>query len=311
MLQTTMRVAVLTFTFGLVVILFSYTRISFNSLHNSVQKAPKSVCQHSPAHALGDAVLEKVERAQKEWRSNIFLTVDKLVDRRARKWDRFEVFQNISDACPFALKRLGEGYGEGKMLCAIEHVLQLSPIIISLGSAGDYSFEEHVATSYKSAKIHTYDCTGPFEYSGKYYKMIKFHKSCLGIENKITKDGKQFITYNTMLQQLGNPYVGLLKLDIEGYEFEVIPSVLEVEDKYMPLLIAMEVHYATPFSDLSWSYRNKKNTRGGFSSGGKSVAELALFAMYFMNKGYVLISKENNCGTCSELVFLKTYCTSK
>ena len=109
-----------------------------------------------------------------------------------------------------------------------------------------------------------------------------------------------------MLEQLENPYIGVLKIHIEGYELEIIPAILEMRDKYLTVLITVVVHYQTGIADLRWSYRSKENTRGPFGSGGKSAAELVLLSLSFMRKGYVLISKENNCGTCTELVFLKT-----
>lgn len=234
-------------------------------------------------------------------------SVDLLTDTHAQKHDRFKVFENTSAACPTELRRVGAGYGEGKMLCAVAEVLSKSNIVISLGSAGDYSFEEAIAENNMSPKFHTFDCTGSFEYSGRFADRITFHKKCIGATDTV-QHGRQFITYSTLLKQLGNPYVGLLKMDIEGYEFDVLPSVLEVADEQMPVMIAIEVHYASQMPELTWSYKHSRNRRGNRVVGGKSPAELALFAFYLLHKGYVLISKENNCATCSEMVFLKVYC---
>ena len=132
------------------------------------------ICPYSPANNLDKASKDKIYQAQREWRLSIFQTVDRLINTRAKKWERFEIFQSITEACPLPLERVGMGSGEGKMLCALEHVLKLSPVVISLGSAGDYSFEEALVSAQHAAIVHTFDCTGDFEYSGKFSEKDTF-----------------------------------------------------------------------------------------------------------------------------------------
>ncbi|XRB17767.1 hypothetical protein RI054_16g76120 [Pseudoscourfieldia marina] len=283
---------------------------SASKLHTKGTTLHGKVCKHLPfvSKFTPDRLAVIHKKAQK-WDREIFSMVDVGISRREARHERFRVFNVVKEACPYTIERVGAGYGEGKMLCGIDDILKASPTVLSLGSDGDYTFEESLLENFPQALVHTYDCTGDFEYSGMHKRKVMFHRQCLGSKAHRNALGWNFITYDNLLEQLGRPYIALLKMDIEGYEYEVLPSVLEVEDAAMPLQIAVEVHYATSMKELSWSYKNLKNTRGDRIRGGKSIAELALLHMLMLRKGYILISREDNCSTCSELVYMKIFCS--
>ncbi len=68
----------------------------------------------------------------------------------------------------------------------------------------------------------------------------RFHKVCLGAENK-TIDGRTYMSWGSLNKLVGhNGTVDLLKLDIEGWEYEAIPWIVGEADA--PVEIAMEVH---------------------------------------------------------------------
>ena len=79
-----------------------------------------------------------------------------------------------------------------------------------------------------------------------------------------------------------------LKMDIEGYEYGVLKSIIE-DSLLMPMQIAVELHHheCPPVPN------------------GKGAIELALFMEYLYTKGgYFLIDRKDNplCDSCSEIL---------
>ena len=83
-------------------------------------------------------------------------------------------------------------------------------MIYSLGSNGDYSFEQSMLEM-TQCEIHTFDCTydGVSQRQGRHF----YHKTCLGPPSR----GPNFKHYGTILLELGHTTVDFLKMDIGGY----------------------------------------------------------------------------------------------
>ncbi len=90
-----------------------------------------------------------------------------------------------------------------------------------------------------------------------------------------------------------------LKMDIEGYEYEVLRSIVD-RGEMMPAQIGFELHYRTQMPLLSWFNRSK------------SSAEIVTFMEYLHYQGgYFLIDRHDNrvCKHCTELLIGRFPCS--
>lgn len=166
-------------------------------------------------------------------------------------------------------------------------------VIYSMGSRGDYTFEEAML-ALTQCHIHTFDCT--FANGKSIHPRHFFHKLCISGNPKETLPN--FKTYGEITRMLDHTEIALLKMDIEGYEFDVLSGFSE-SDKYLPNQIALEIHlddlyWGTPahlnandFSNLFWPQHVL------------SMSDMSLFLFHLANLGYALVNKEDNPnGTC-------------
>ncbi|KAJ3198625.1 hypothetical protein HDU82_001181, partial [Entophlyctis luteolus] len=109
--------------------------------------------------------------------------------------------------------------------------------IVSVGSKGWFSWElDMIKKTEAKCKIHVLDCTGDFVSPDP---NIIMHKWCLGKDELI--NGLIFKTWNTIISELKIKQVQLLKIDIEGWEWVVMPELLETA-KVFPRQVAIEMH---------------------------------------------------------------------
>jgi len=121
--------------------------------------------------------------------------------------------------------------------------------IVSLGSREEWSFELDAAAR-TPCDIHTFDCTlrrgaaPPPELRNR----TTLHPLCVGLrEYTHPRTGWRYVPWASLVQQTLNLTAppALLKMDIEGFEWEVLPALL-LEDAASALLvpqqIAMEIH---------------------------------------------------------------------
>lgn len=96
----------------------------------------------------------------------------------------------------------------------------------------------------------------------------------------------------------------LLKMDVEGFEFDVFTQMLkEAQEKnlkhLLPQQISVELHYGTRMYDLPWHMRLRQ------------AGEIALFAgMMYRQGGYVLVHVKyiSGCDPCAEVLFVGVFC---
>ena len=75
--------------------------------------------------------------------------------------------------------------------------------------------------------IHTYDCTiRTVRMPPKLHGHVTFHPTCVGGLDGVDGSGRRFVQWRTLVNELGNPRISLLKVDIEGHERQMLWQML-------------------------------------------------------------------------------------
>ncbi|CAI6003290.1 unnamed protein product [Closterium sp. NIES-65] len=134
--------------------------------------------------------------------------------------------------CPYE-ERVGAWGVGGKWVCLIPTAVQAKPVVYSVGSDEEYSFEESMFRHYRS-QPYTLD---PFlsPQAQARMQLLRFlHFHSLGLAGKASLGDYQkwnpnvtFRTLPELMQDLNHTYVDILKLSCGGCEEEVIFDVYE------------------------------------------------------------------------------------
>ena len=228
-------------------------------------------------------------------------------------------FGNISPSslgprCRGNIEKFGEGDFE-KRACGLEHLEKLHRadlsghnhecVIYSIGSNNKWGFEEAIFNR-TNCRIETFDCTMRPDITQPPEALrsrTRLHRVCLGDTDYIIKrsDGSemQFMSWDSMNKLTGlTTQPTFLKIDIEGYEFPVLLSIIN-SGKQLPLQMAVEVHMVRMEHG---KYRRDWHV---------PLIELYSYiqALYKYG-GYYLIDRNDNpfCHHCSEILLAKLDC---
>lgn len=185
--------------------------------------------------------------------------------------------------CPYPTLRIGYHDG-GKNIC---HPCRLREakencLVYSVGSNGQWQFEESVLKWNSNCEIHTFDFdffVSPFE--------TNFHMYGLGDEDFTDSDKHVYKTLPTIVQELGHEdrVINILKIDCEGCEFLVFEQFWKANIEIQQIVI--ETHFGV----------NKNETQTN------------LFMEEMHKHGFVMIFKEANShgsnGRFAEITWLK------
>jgi len=152
-----------------------------------------------------------------------------------------------------------------------------------------------------------FDCTVDVRIPQALARRVKFFKVCLGDANFRTDDGREFLDWRSLQTLAQVPAATFMKMDIEGFEWVVLPNIIQSAAKHLsetgedifPSQIAFELHYLSQFGELAWSGRDK------------SAGEiLAFFNYLFYTGGYLVSDRRDNslCKHCTELVMIRALC---
>jgi hypothetical protein len=182
--------------------------------------------------------------------------------------------------------------------------------IFSIGSNDQWGFEEDVMKIFKNRRCHThtFDCTLPGEPKLKPQNdHVHFYPYCVGSQDdtksnnndKITT--KKYLPYSELWNATGiSSAPKLLKMDVEGFEFDVLISMLShAPSSTWPEQIMMEVHWATRMVDVEWMLRTRQS------------AEIAMFFDILFNVGgYMPVTRKyfRKCSTCMEILLMRVNC---
>ncbi|KAG7358439.1 methyltransferase domain containing protein [Nitzschia inconspicua] len=293
-----------------------------------IDEDPKEFVRHYKVRRGGYGQPLPIEFIEKHPRTP---TKDSLVDtvlhgsqREGKRWidvmeiatpERFQVSLGpVGPSCPHMIHfSENEGLKE-KSFCIADgsSAKQIDEChIFSIGSNDQWGFEMNVRKDLPQCHTHTFDCTLKVSPANQPRDdMVHFYPFCVSGDDSERKGGKQTSTLK------GNylPYMELwkaasitqppklLKMDVEGFEFDVLTSMLSSFEtsKWWPEQIMMEVHFVTRMVDLEWMLRTRQS------------AELALFFGTLWNAGeYIPVKAQyfgKDCPSCMEVLLMRVRC---
>ncbi|KAI9136030.1 methyltransferase domain-containing protein [Paraphysoderma sedebokerense] len=207
------------------------------------------------------------------------------------------------------MTRIGPAYplDGGKWICTDHIPAPDQPCtVFSLGSAGDFGFEDAIKKLVPHCTIHTFDCTGNWTNPSTI-----FHPWCLGEKNEdkmfadkiYQPDAKKsvFRTWDTIMKDIQVQRVDVLKMDIEYFEWQVLPFLLDVPSDNLPIQILLEIHY-----DAN-TYTFNRNWLNHSESSRNSAHSMVKLMRLLDRLGYRTARMEYNWfgGCCAEVVLIK------
>lgn len=183
------------------------------------------VLKSEPAHAkslaesngwfdVPDEKWNKIKELHFKTRNNQIQVADTWTSKG--KYINWNWFESIS--CPLNQFRLGVNDG-GKVICDPYRLEADDCLVYSIGSNGDFQFEESIKKLNPNCEIHTFDHT--WTPNGSEKGKTIYHKIGLG-----SKKHGEIDTLENIVKDLGhvNRRIEVLKIDCEGCETEVYPN---------------------------------------------------------------------------------------
>ena len=173
--------------------------------------------------------------------------------------------------------------------------------VFSIGSNDQWGFEEELLQKLPACHVHTFDCTLKDNTPRKKPNdaRVHFYPHCVS-SSATERGGKSYQTYSGLVAATGIQHPPkVLKMDIEGFEFDVLSNMLQSPSSLWPEQIMMEVHFASRMIDLTWLLRTRQ------------TAEMAMFFDLLYNKGGYMpahIKYINGCPTCMEILLVRVHC---
>ena len=240
----------------------------------------------------------------------------------AERHARFDASPPVARCAP--LTRLGAGVTRGdggKWLCG-QAALTPGCIIYSLGSNNEWDFEVAVLAE-TPCEVFTFDCTSNPPPPDIATPRLHFERVCLGHGG-----GDTFRTLGELAAARGHATISLLKMDIEGYEFDVVESLwrsallggdgggnpaaaVAAAQALLPAQLTVEVHDASIMRGLAWNCADVCSRSP--PPYGKGVAlssgEMLPLFVQLTDLGYVAVSREDNnmCTECVEFTFIRAF----
>lgn len=147
-------------------------------------------------------------------------------------WDFFlPVFE-----CPRVTERIGKLGDGGKYVCGMDVIAHKpAPVLYSFGVSTDSSFEAAVLERAPSAQVYGYDFSvdsfGPqIVNSRELQGRAHFHKWAIGGKDAHGPEydpNYQVYTIETLMRLNGHSFIDILKVDIEGSEFDVLGGIAQ------------------------------------------------------------------------------------
>lgn len=202
----------------------------------------------------------------------------------------------VSTSC--IMDTFGKG-DDSKRIC-LTPSLQNNCWMMSIGSNGMFGFETDVFLKTK-CEVHIFDCTGDWQVPSSISSRVFIHKKCIGN----SPDNVNFLPYADLVSiatRGKNTKPVYVKMDIEGYEYDVLPAMLSAPENIIPDQVSFELHVETY---MKASEHFEPIEKSQFSIDKSHVYHL--FYQLHVVGGYRLISRVPNpyCDHCCEVVMMK------
>lgn len=222
------------------------------------------------------------------------------------------------------------GDDTSKIVCGLQNLRQVPEsdcIIYSIGGNNWWQFEQD-ALKKTPCHIYTFDCTGPMErFDIPQDPRLHFHHVCLGHvyepapdqpcqkKGEDEKNGKCGETWT--LQQIQNHFghttIDLLKMDIEGWEYQIFeswPLARDLDQYVLPMQVLVEIHFDTSFPELRALPATEKRAIPIWQW--KRAPQIVRLYERLADMGYTSVERDDNsrCACCTELTLVRVECPS-
>jgi len=143
--------------------------------------------------------------------------------------------------CPHHVERIGTLGDGGKWVCGVERIAkQQKCVIYSFGINGESSFEAALLERAPGCEVWGYDFTvtsfGPeIEKTPRLKERAHFFPWALGGRNAHgSEDSTKYYTLDALMQLNGHSFIDVLKIDIEGAEFDTLTAFLAANKPLSP-----------------------------------------------------------------------------
>ena len=143
----------------------------------------------------------------------------------------------------------------GKWICGLQELgaSKRNCIAYSFGSKGDFTFESRVHYIAEQCEIHTFDPThSTFLVPREVHDYVTYHDSfgigsdsVVPVAHTLELPSAPFQTKSLLstMVELKHSQVDILKIDVEGFEWEIIPETKWADTQVGQLLIELHPHY--------------------------------------------------------------------
>ncbi|KAF7979963.1 hypothetical protein HWV62_27135 [Athelia sp. TMB] len=174
-------------------------------------------------------------------------------------WDFFPPAFN----CPHELERLGALGDGGKWTCGLSRIAEKTDCVIySFGTNYESSFENEVLSRSRNCQIWAYDSTtgsyGPRVDRGNHHRVHFQRFGLASIDAHGPQDSPKAYTLESLMAANGHTHIDILKIDVEGWEFDIMTSIVKpfmLANKPLPFgQLNLEMHvWNKNFEEfLSW-----------------------------------------------------------
>ncbi|THG95931.1 hypothetical protein EW026_g5806 [Hermanssonia centrifuga] len=178
-------------------------------------------------------------------------------------WDFFPAAFN----CPHELERIGSLGDGGKWTCGVSRIAEKPDCIIySFGTDWESAWEASVLENTEHCEIWGYDHqTKSFgrqvshaSFSNKHRTHFTSHVQLGPIDKHASGDDPKLYKLDTLMNKNGHTFIDILKVDIEGYEFDTLKAIVQPyiqNGEPLPFgQLQIELHvWSKKFSDfLTW-----------------------------------------------------------
>ncbi|KAF9392899.1 hypothetical protein CPB97_007425 [Podila verticillata] len=221
----------------------TYTRLNMNNAH--VRLGAIDNCPISNGNSVAGAIVttkDRLLRSEKVYQQQVALRDPALKENGYGKpW--FSIWPTAKDSmnwwgyfpasfnCPHEVERVGRYNDGGKWMCGMSVLENLDPsekcVIYSMGVNDDSSWEAEMMDRTR-CEVWAFD--GSVEDvagAAKGNPRMHFNKVFIGNENRVTADGSVWKTLPTIMKENGHEWIDVLKVDIEGYEYEAFDALMD------------------------------------------------------------------------------------